>query len=99
MRKILFVTYLFIAVLLMAELVFRILDFKPKVFKYYDDFSLVDSLYEYNNYTTDEYGIYKFSPYISDSIPKYFNPEKFSRNKAYKTSIDNKQLVSAIDWE
>jgi hypothetical protein len=37
---------------------------------------LVDSLVVYKNFTTDEAGIYKFSSWIADSFPAYFDYQK-----------------------
>ncbi len=56
-----------------CEAVLRLLGYKPGTFKKPGGFELVDSLILYKNYTTDEAGIYKFSPWVSDSVPLYFD--------------------------
>jgi len=59
--------------LLLCEIVLRCLGYRPGVFRKLDGFEVVDSLVVYQNFTTDEAGIYKFSPWVSDSVWRYFN--------------------------
>jgi len=57
----------------LAELILRLTGYYPGQFRKLDGFELVDSLITYQNFETDEGGIYKFSSWVYDSIPKYYN--------------------------
>ncbi len=59
--------------LLFAEFVLRITGTHPGFIKSFDGFTIVDNLRVYKNFATDEAGIYKFSPWVTDSLLKYFD--------------------------
>lgn len=65
-----------ILVLICCEAILRLLGYQPGTFRKGQGFKLVDPLIVYRNFTTDEAGIYKFSPWVSDSFPLYFDCQK-----------------------
>lgn len=68
--------------LLLSEIVLRFFGYTPGTFRKLEGFTLVDSLIVYQNFTTDETGIYKFSPWVSDSVCKYFDCKTGSITKS-----------------
>ncbi|MFN8321355.1 MAG: hypothetical protein U0T74_01735 [Chitinophagales bacterium] len=74
-KKYLLIFISVIAILFVSEMFFRLVGYKPGIFRKQDGFEIVDSLIEYDNFTTDEAGIYKFSPLVTDSIRQYYNCE------------------------
>ena len=74
-KKAILVTITVFATLFLCELLLRVFGYKPGVFSKQDGFTQVDSLINYNNFTTDESGIYKFSSLVTDSIRKYYSCE------------------------
>jgi hypothetical protein len=74
-KRISYSLYLLVSVLLPLEIFLQAVGYKPGV---YQDLGAkrVDSLIVYNNYTTDSFGVYKYSSWVSDTIPKYLR-EKF----------------------
>src|ERR1051325_10689296 len=75
-RKLVLLCGSIVVVLLVAEISLRLLGFRPGIFRKTQGFTVVDSLILYENFTTDEAGIYKFSRWVTDSFPKYLNPQK-----------------------
>jgi hypothetical protein len=73
-KNVFYLIYLGIVVFTLIEISLRIAGYRPGV---YEDFGAekVDSLILYNNYTTDDFGVYKFSHWVTDSIPKLFKKE------------------------
>jgi hypothetical protein len=69
---VLFLCSLFV-VLLITEIGLRVIGVQPGLMNGYDGFKKVDKLRLYNNFVTDEAGIYKFSPWVTDSLLKYFD--------------------------
>ena len=69
----LYILYLFLVTFFLAEITLRSFGYQPGFFRKYKDFQIVDSLVEYKNFTTDEYGILKFSSWVTDTIPAYFD--------------------------
>jgi hypothetical protein len=61
--------YLFTFVVLGLELTLRMLGYEPGTFRRHDGFTEVEELIEYKNFTNDDFGVYRFSSWISDSIP------------------------------
>lgn len=60
-------------VLLISEIGLRLTGTQPGFMNGYDGFKKVDNLMLYKNFITDEAGIYKFSPWVTDSLLKYFD--------------------------
>lgn len=54
-----------------AEFALRQLGARPGVYQLSREFKVVDSLVLYKNFEVDEAGIYKFSSWVSDSVPLY----------------------------
>ena len=61
--------------IVLSELLLRLLGFKPGYWGKFEGFYPVDSLVMAKNFVTDEYGIYKFGPWVTDSLKdeKHFN--------------------------
>ncbi len=66
-----------------GELFLRLTSHHPGVFNTSGGVELVDSLIVYRNFVTDEFGIYKFSSWIYDSVPKSFDYEAGEIQRAY----------------
>jgi hypothetical protein len=82
--------------LFLGEFCLRMLGYQPSIYKKTDGFEKVDSLIEYKNFTTDELGIYKFSTWVSDSFPKYFDPKSGKiENELLANSLYN---IDQIDY-
>jgi len=77
-KNYLFLTIIVFSLLVLFEVFLRWVNFKPGIFQHYSNFHPVDSLIVYKNFNTDEFGIYSFSNWVSDSIPKHFD---FNKNK------------------
>ena len=101
MKKLYYLIYLIVFITLILEIGLRTTKLvKPGVYQFYRQFELVDSLFQYQNYTTDEQGIYKFSNWITDSIEANFDLEKFTSSpNDFSQSIRNEKLVKNIHWE
>lgn len=85
-KLILFVTLITI---ISTEIILRLLGYTPGIYKNYKDFKLVDKIYTTKNYTTDEFGIYKFDDWVTDTIKKYYSfGEKIEYNSKFRDSID-----------
>ncbi len=76
MNKILLSFFALVITLFLTEGLLRLSGKQPGIFMDMQGFEVVDSLIVYKNYITDEAGIYKFSPWITDSVYKYYNREK-----------------------
>jgi len=99
MKKILYFVYLVVFVFVFAEITLRVTKSgQPGIFQQYDQFEIVDSLYELKNYTTDEYGIYKFSSWVADSVPFYFDENQSDLFGNYYNHISNNTILNLIDW-
>lgn len=98
MKRIVYVLFLLVITIIVVELSLRFLGNKPGFFREYNQFELVDSLYEFKNYTTDEHGIYKFSSWVTDSVYKYLNYSEISQNTYFAEYIENEDISFAIDW-
>lgn len=61
-----------ILVLALAECGLRVSGRVPGEFRSMDGFRSVDSLMVLENFVTDEAGIYKFGPWVSDSLQRHF---------------------------
>lgn len=61
--------------LVLSEFIIRLLGYKPGHWGKFEGFYPVDSLILAKNFVTDEYGIYKFGPWVTDSLKKekHFN--------------------------
>jgi hypothetical protein len=100
MRGVVYFAYLFMSSMLISEVALRSMGYKPGVFQAFDGFQPVDSLYEYRNYTTDDYGAYKFSSWVSDSVLKYYEPPgQFPLSGSFSEHIANKAISERINWE
>lgn len=76
------------------EAALRLTGTKPGWIKRFDGFKKVDSLVLYKNFTTDEAGIYKFSPWVTDSLLKYFDCEKREIvNPAVKNALSESDKI------
>jgi len=74
----------------------RAFGYKPGTFRKLQGFEPVDSLVVYKNFTTDEAGIYKFSSWVSDSFPKYFD---FQKGEIVNPHIaENLRPVDDVDY-
>jgi hypothetical protein len=73
-----YVSIIILVVLILFEMFLRLVNFKPGIFQHYSNFQPVDSLIVYKNFKTDDFGIYSFSEWVSDSIPMHFD---FETNK------------------
>lgn len=81
--------------LVICELALRILCFYPSFVFKSEGFGPVDSLILYENFTTDETGIYKFSKLLTDSMPKYINTIS---GKIENDQLDGK-LYNIDQWD
>lgn len=79
------VSFLFF-LLFLIEFVLRLLNFQPGFFQLYNNFHPVGSLEVYKNFENDDYGIYCFTDWVSDSIPKHYD---FEKQKANDYLLDN----------
>ncbi len=68
--------------LLLAEVGLRMAGARPGTYILSKDFKVVDSPFLYKNYITDEAGIYKLSPWVSDTLWHYFISEPNTINTA-----------------
>ncbi len=92
----LFIVAVLVTVLL-AEGLLRLTGTKPGWVNNYDGFNRVDSLIVYQNFTTDEAGIYKFSPWVTDSMLKYFDcQQRQITNAELKKVLNEEDYVSYI---
>jgi len=60
--------------LLMAESVLWVIGYSPGVYSRPSEFRKVDELRVYPNFITDETGIYRFGPHVTDSMRKWVSP-------------------------
>jgi len=65
--------FAFVVALLLSEVFVRLWVIRPGHINVLGGFNRVDSLIEYQNFCTDEVGIYKFSPWITDSLLVYYD--------------------------
>ncbi len=63
-------------ILLICEAGLRVTGTRPGWIDQFDGFKEVDSLVIYKNFETDDAGIYKFSPWVTDSLLKYFDCQR-----------------------
>ncbi len=59
--------------LALAEIILRMAGTRPGRVNGFDGFEKVDNLTVYKNFITDEAGIYKFGPWVTDTLLKYFD--------------------------
>lgn len=86
--------YLIVVVLIGLELSLRGLGYQPGTFRKQSGFEEVDSLILYENFINDTRGIYRFSSWISDSIPT-----TIEHNLKYPDiSPDQETPLSEIDY-
>lgn len=96
MKNLFFFGVLLIVFFAVTEIALRITStVKPGLFMQYAQFEMVDSLYEFNNYTTDEKGIYKFSSWLSDSVTAYFD----ITNNDFQANFNNPKFSGKVHWE
>lgn len=89
MKVISYILYLLTVTVILAELSLRQLGYSPGIFEKYHDFDIVDSVFLYENYETDAFGIYKFSPWVSDSVRKYYDEtEELTLNPRFNNIIN-----------
>jgi len=62
--------------LALAEVSLRHSGFKPGIFRYHDELTIVDSLQLYEDFIMTEEGIYRHSPIIVDSVQQLMNNSK-----------------------
>lgn len=62
-----------VTTVLLAEFVLNIAGYKPGYWASFGGFQPVDELTEYETYTTDNYGIYKFSYWVYDTLQVNYN--------------------------
>lgn len=99
MKKFVYFIYLLLFVLVFAEIGLRVTrTVSPGIFQQYNQFQIVDSLYELKNYTTDEKGIYKFSTWVTDSVTHFLSRDEFNLNSEVYNHISNENLKQNIDW-
>ncbi|MEX2588750.1 MAG: SGNH/GDSL hydrolase family protein [Chitinophagales bacterium] len=97
MKNILFFIFIILIVLIFSEVILRVIGHKPGIFTNYDNFNTVDSLYTFKNYQTDEYGIYKFSSYVTDSLRIEFdNNPQFTKREMIDMGIDPMDGINNI---
>ena len=93
------ITYLVIPIIT-TELLLRLFIVEPGIFRNYNGFEKVDNLIIYRNYEVDEYGIYKLSKLVIDSVQdlNITIVDKFFNNKDIfkKVSIFNDKLADII---
>lgn len=65
-----------VIMLLVVELCLRLFVNQPGQINNFGGFTKVDTLIQYQNFCTDEVGIYKFSPWVTDSLLVYFDCQK-----------------------
>lgn len=75
-KNLLLFFFSFLTTILLVEVALRLTGTRPGWIKDNEGFSKVDSLIIFKNFTTDEFGIYKFSPWVTDSMLKYFDCNK-----------------------
>lgn len=100
MKHTVYSLYLITAIFLLSESTLRLTGHEPGVFQHFDGFRPVDSLYEFRNYTTDDHGIYVFSPWVTDSLPKYYQPPRqppLSDN--FSDYVTESAITREINWE
>lgn len=97
MKTTIFILFTICIVSISSELAIRLIGYKPGIFTNYDNFNSVDSLYTLKNYITDDFGIYKFSPHVTDSLRKKFdeNPE-FTKREIFNMGIDPMDGINNI---
>lgn len=94
-KNITYLFYVIIIVFVLSELGLRMLGYNPNNYQSYQNFHTVDSIFVYNNYSTDEDGIYTFSPFITDSVRIH---------ESLFTAIDSLEnqnqpsFTKSIDW-
>jgi hypothetical protein len=71
-------------VLALVECGLRISGRVPGEFRSLDGFRSVDSLIVLDNFVTDEAGIYKFGPWVSDSLQRHFESFGCGFNESWK---------------
>ena len=95
-----YLLYLIIAVIIGLEVSLRCAGYKPGTFRKQSGFEEVDSLLVYENFINDTFGVYRFSSWISDSIPTSFerNDKKLSKVEGELARVN---WIDAIDyiWE
>lgn len=100
MRPIAYPLYLMATTILLSELTLRLMGHEPGIFQSFDGFQPVDSLYEFRNYTTDDHGIYLFSPWVTDSLPKYYQPpHQGPLSDKFSDYVTESAITREIDWE
>lgn len=68
-----YVLFILVVVTSATELTLHLLGYQPGVYRNIEGFQKVDKLILHKNFITDEKGIYKFSKWVTDSLPKYYN--------------------------
>ncbi len=72
-QQAIYVLFMVAVVFVLTELALRGLGYQAGVYRNIEGFTKVDKLIVYKNFVTDEKGIYKFSKWVSDSLPKYYD--------------------------
>ena len=82
--------------LVLTEGILRSTGFRPGYWGKFQGFYLVDSLVTYQNFTTDEYGIYKFSSWITDSLKYHYDWQSATllKNTASNSAIVLEDMVN-----
>jgi hypothetical protein len=82
---------------LMAESVLCAIGYSPGVYSPPRDFRKVDELRVFPNFITDETGIYRFGPHVTDSMRKWLSPfahsDVRSRGSQAYVAIDQEEKV------
>ena len=87
---------LFVIIFFLVEILLRLLGYQPGFFAKDNNFKKVETLQLYKDFETDEAGIYKFSSWVYDSIPRYLNLENGTLEKpSIKNSIAD---IDQIDY-
>jgi hypothetical protein len=88
-----YLLYLIVAVGIGLELSLRFLGYQPGTFRKQSGFEEVDSLLVYENFINDTFGVYRFSSWISDSIPACLERNDFRPSQV----LDEIGEVNGVD--
>jgi hypothetical protein len=79
------------------ELLLRLFGYHPGMFRKLSGFKPVDELVIYENYNTDQMGIYSFSSVVTDSLKRHFDREKGKTvSKAIKEKLYDVDRVPEV---